>query len=110
MRYLQAREGRARDGQSEVRGQVTAPATPNISPWPDLDTAKADFTFAELWVLGSQYADLHAARSEIGRNPTKEQLRECLEFWTHYSSMNEPAQDDIADEKAAMLERMKGWL
>lgn len=38
---------------------------PNIDPWPDLPTAERDFRFGQLWVLGSQYADLlEAARIE----------------------------------------------
>jgi hypothetical protein len=42
--------------------------------------------------------------------PSLAELRDCLDFWNHYSSMNEPGQDDIADEKNAMLEKMAGWL
>jgi hypothetical protein len=38
-------------------------AKPNIDPWPDLPTAERDFTFGQLWVLGSMYADLLEAAS-----------------------------------------------
>ncbi len=31
---------------------------PNVDPWPNLPTAERDYTFGQLWVLGSQYADL----------------------------------------------------
>jgi hypothetical protein len=37
---------------------------PSIDQWPDLDTAKRDYTFGELWILGSQYADLLNAALE----------------------------------------------
>lgn len=42
--------------------------------------------------------------------PTKDDLRECLAFWQHYSSVNEGAQDDMAEERNVMLDRMGRWL
>jgi hypothetical protein len=45
--------------------------------------------------------------SETG--PSKTELLECLQFWRHYSSLNEGAQDDIADEKGAWLDKMEDW-
>jgi hypothetical protein len=48
-----------------------------------------------------------SAPSETG--PSKTELLECLQFWRHYSSLNEGAQDDIADEKGAWLDKMEDW-
>lgn len=42
---------------------------PKIDPWPDLPTAERDFTFGQLWVLGSQYADLLNAAWNAGKTP-----------------------------------------
>lgn len=43
---------------------------PNIDPWPDLPTAERDFTFGQLWVLGSQYADLLNAEWDARKPPS----------------------------------------
>jgi len=34
-------------------------------------------------------------------------MKECIEFWTHYSCLNELGQDNITGEKDAILERMR---
>lgn len=54
-------------------GGASAPSAtrPSIDQWPDLDTAKADFTFGQLWVLGSQFADL--------LSDSQRQVKELLE-------------------------------
>jgi hypothetical protein len=39
-----------------------------------------------------------------------ELLREATDFWEHYSAINEGAQDDMAAEKADMLDRMRAAL
>jgi hypothetical protein len=48
-----------------------------------------------------------AQRSETV--PSQNDLRECADFWAHYSSINEGAQDDINDERQAWLAKMDAW-
>jgi len=61
-------------------------------------------------ILSAEHLEeqLAGQRSEIAAS--KGDVQQCIEFWTTYSRMNEPGQDDIADQKDAMLEKMKGWL
>ena len=43
-------------------------------------------------------------QAEIER--LREIMREAFDFWCMYCSLSESSQDDIADEKNAMLEKM----
>jgi hypothetical protein len=58
--------------------------------------------------INALYQAANAPQSEKG--PSKTQLAECVQFWRHYSTLNEPGQDEVAGEKDAMLEKMEGWL
>jgi muconolactone delta-isomerase len=52
-----------------------------------------------------------AARMNADRSggPSREDLRECWEFWGHYSSLAEYAQDDMDEERHVWLDRMSRW-
>jgi hypothetical protein len=59
---------------------------------------------------GRGQIELEGLLNQPEGRPTIAELRDCLDFWNHYSSINEPAQDDIAEEKNAMLRKMADWL
>lgn len=51
--------------------------------------------------LSSELAAMTAERDKLS-----EIMSEALEFWRHYSSMSESSQDDMNEERHAMLENM----
>lgn len=54
------------------------------------------------------YPGLFKAPASSAR-PSNADLEDSIKFWRHYAILSEPAQEDIADEKEAMLERMQAW-
>ena len=41
--------------------------------------------------------------------PSKEKLAECYTFWNNYSSLSEPYQDEMNDERRIWLAEMQSW-
>jgi hypothetical protein len=67
-------------------------------PIQDIEAKLRALNVARNTVKKDQAADIERLRAL---------LREAYNFWAHYSCINEPAQDDIADEKDAIIERMR---